>query len=115
VAIISATPQQVASWAKVASPKNPKGSLFVQVPASFILDGVDITDKDQKAPKDLPTSVDATRTFINKNGLALPEYSSYSVIRKTKEIINGRVVLQDTNNSANDFTTIEANPRGYAQ
>ncbi|MDQ8747628.1 DUF4876 domain-containing protein [Elizabethkingia miricola] len=115
VAIISATPQQVASWAKVASPKNPKGSLFVQVPASFILDGVDITDKEQKAPKDLPTSVDATRTFTNKNGLALPDYSSYSVIRKTKEIINGRVVLQDTNNSANDFITIEANPRGYAQ
>jgi hypothetical protein len=36
-------------------------------------------------------------------------------MRKTKETINGRVVLQDTNNSANDFVTVQANPRGYAQ
>lgn len=114
--ILRATDTEVATWKKVASPKAPTGTLFLQIPKNFIIDGIDITDKEQKAPKDFPADIDASRTFIvNAVGQAEGTFTGLSVIRKTKEIINGRVVLQDTNNSANDFVTIKANPRGYAQ
>ncbi|KAB1230617.1 DUF4876 domain-containing protein [Chryseobacterium viscerum] len=114
--ILRATDAEVASWKKVAAPKAPTGTLFLQIPKNYIIDGIDITDKEQKAPKDFPADIDASRTFIvNTVGQAEGTFTGLSVIRKTKEIINGRVVLQDTNNSANDFVTIKANPRGYAQ
>lgn len=114
--ILRATDTEVATWKKVASPKAPTGTLFLQIPKNYIIDGIDITDKEQKAPKDFPADIDASRTFIvNAVGQAEGTFTGLSVIRKTKEIINGRVVLQDTNNSANDFVTIKANPRGYAQ
>lgn len=114
--ILRATDAEVASWQKVASPKAPTGTLFLQIPKNYIIDGIDITDKEQKAPKDFPADIDASRTFIvNAAGQAEATFTGFSVIRKTKEMINGRVVLQDTNNSANDFVTIKANPRGYAQ
>ncbi|AIL44710.1 DUF4876 domain-containing protein [Elizabethkingia anophelis] len=115
VSIFRATQAEINTWKKVATPKSPKGNLSVQVPKGLIIDGVDITDKEQLVPKDLPTDIDATRTFINQNGSGLADYTSMSVMRRTKEVINGRVVLQDTNNSANDFVTVKANPRGYAQ
>ncbi|WP_288445590.1 DUF4876 domain-containing protein [uncultured Chryseobacterium sp.] len=114
--ILRATDAEVAAWKKVAAPKAPTGTLFLQIPKSYIIDGIDITDKEQKAPKDFPADIDASRTFIvNAAGQAEGTFTGLSVIRKTKEMINGRVVLQDTNNSANDFVTIKANPRGYAQ
>lgn len=114
--ILRATDAEVAGWQKVPSPKAPTGNLFLQIPKNYIIDGIDITDKEQKAPKDFPADIDASRTFIvNAVGQAEATFTGLSVIRKTKEIINGRVVLQDTNNSANDFVTIKANPRGYAQ
>ncbi|MCL1670683.1 DUF4876 domain-containing protein [Elizabethkingia sp. HX XZB] len=115
LAIFRASPEQINSWQKFANPKTPKGSLFLQIPKGLIIDGLDITDKEQLAPKDLPTDIDATRNFINQGGLGLADYTGMSLMRKTKETINGRVVLQDTNNSANDFVTVQANPRGYAQ
>jgi hypothetical protein len=114
--ILRATDTEVATWKKVAAPKAPTGTLFLQIPKNYIIDGIDITDKEQKVPKDFPADIDASRTFIvNAVGQAEGTFTGLSVIRKTKEIINGRVVLQDTNNSANDFVTIKANPRGYAQ
>ncbi|NIF04365.1 DUF4876 domain-containing protein [Chryseobacterium sp. Tr-659] len=116
VGILRATDAEIASWKKIPAPKAPTGTLFLQIPKKYIIDGIDITDKEQKAPKDFPSDIDASRTFI-ANGVGLGEamFTGLSVIRRTKEIINGRVVLQDTNNSANDFVTIKANPRGYAQ
>ncbi|CAD0220817.1 DUF4876 domain-containing protein (plasmid) [Chryseobacterium panacisoli] len=114
--ILRATDAEVASWQKVAAPKAPTGTLFLQIPKNYIIDGIDITDKEQKVPKDFPADIDASRTFIvNSLGQAEGTFTGFSVIRKTKEIVNGRMVLQDTNNSANDFVTIKANPRGYAQ
>ena len=89
--------------------------MFVQVPASFILDGVDITDKDQKAPKDLPTSVDATRTFTNKTDWHYQIIHRILLSERLKKSLTDVLCYRIQNNSANDFTTIEANPRGYAQ
>ena len=113
--IFRSSATEIESFKKIANPAKPTGNLFLQIPKRIIIDGVDITDKEQKVPKDLPGDIDATRTFINNNGLGLADYTGFSVMRKTKEVINGRTILLDTNNSAKDFTTVKANPRGYAQ
>lgn len=80
------------------------------------MDGVDIGNKTTAVvPKDLPNDIDAGRaTIMNAAGEIYGDYTSYSVVRKKKSTIGGRVILQDTNNSTNDFVTIKANPKGYA-
>jgi hypothetical protein len=53
--------------------------------------------------------LDALYTYV-PNGA----YSSQSAIRKTETTINGRKVLKDTNNSAEDFDFLPlAIPRGF--
>lgn len=56
----------------------------------------------------MTTEVDAQFTFVPEG-----TYSSYAVIRKTQTTINGRKILKDTNNSAEDFVSQKANPRGF--
>ncbi|WP_419870009.1 DUF4876 domain-containing protein [Chryseobacterium sp. CT-SW4] len=110
------TDTQISAYPKVPNPKDLTGKLYARIPKNIIMDGVDTTNKNLTAPKDLQNDVDAGRAYIqNSAGEAYADYTSYSVIRKTKTTINGRVVLQDTNNSTNDFVTIKANPKGYAE
>lgn len=103
------------SYAKVPNPKDLTGKKFVRIPKKIIMDGVDTTNKALTAPKDLQNDIDAGMAYIkNEAGEAYADYTSFSVIRKTKETINGRKVLVDTNNSTNDFVTIKAAPKAYA-
>ncbi|GAB3006547.1 DUF4876 domain-containing protein [Niabella terrae] len=69
---------------------------------SDILDAVEVIRpvESQRAPKRLWNTLDATGTFV-----AGGQYSSQSLIRKTVKVIEGRRILQDTNNSQNDFQT----------
>ncbi|WP_281231518.1 DUF4876 domain-containing protein [Flavobacterium gelatinilyticum] len=92
--------------------KNPKGdkNVFLQIPNSVLIDGVDTT-KDLGSnliPKKLPSEIDGGNTYLPSGA-----YSSKSVMRKTKTTIAGRIILQDTNNSTNDFVEVTANPRGF--
>lgn len=92
--------------------KNPKGdaALYLQIPNTALIDGVDTT-KDLGSgyiPKKFPAQIDGGTTYL-PSGF----FSSKSVIRKTKTTIAGRIILQDTNNSSNDFVEITANPRGF--
>ncbi|WP_407404096.1 DUF4876 domain-containing protein [Chryseobacterium sp.] len=82
---------------------------FLQIPTEVIIDGLDTQhyNPSSQRPKMLPSSIDAS--FINVDNM----YNSQSVMRKTKQKINNRVVLEDTNNSANDFVKIKANPKGF--
>ncbi|MCH5715179.1 DUF4876 domain-containing protein [Niabella hibiscisoli] len=48
----------------------------------------------------MPISLDATGAFVTGG-----QYSSQSLIRKITKTVDGRRILQDTNNSANDFET----------
>ncbi|MBE9585041.1 DUF4876 domain-containing protein [Mucilaginibacter sp. JRF] len=77
--------------------------LFIQIPASLIIDGVGLQHAvtASRVPKRMPDVVDAGETFVTGGS-----YSSQSVVRKTRRTTNGRVVLQDTNNSTNDFGVI---------
>lgn len=84
---------------------------FMQIPISKIIDGVDLQHYSPSSarPKMLQPQIDAS--FIGCDA----SFNSQSVIRKTKATVNGRIILEDTNNSANDFIKLaKANPKGFA-
>ncbi|MBN9285435.1 MULTISPECIES: DUF4876 domain-containing protein [Flavobacterium] len=83
---------------------------FIQIPKVKIIDGVELQhyNPSSQRPKMLQAEVDAS--FINCDAA----YNSQAVIRKTKTIVNGRKILEDTNNSSNDFIKQKANPKGFA-
>lgn len=101
-----------AEFAALKKYKNPKGdaNMALQIPIAALIDGVDTTRDlgSNLVPKKLPSQIDGGNTYIPSGA-----YSSKSVIRKTKTTITGRIILQDTNNSTNDFVEITANPRGF--
>lgn len=82
--------------------------LFIQIPASMIIDGVGLQHAvtASRVPKRMPDVVDAGETFVSGGS-----YSSQSVVRKTRRTVNGRTILQDTNNSNTDFgVLLKADP-----
>lgn len=84
---------------------------FYQIPNKLVIDAVEIqpATASSRVPKKLVASLDAGFTFA-PNG----SYSSQSVIRKMASTVNGRIILKDTNNSAEDFDYFNlANPRGF--
>ena len=85
---------------------------FKQIPNSVIIDGVELQhyNPNSQRPKMLSASIDAG--FTNTDAA----YNSQSVIRKVKTTLdNGRKVLEDTNNSTNDFVKLDkASPKGFA-
>lgn len=83
-----------------------------QIPPNYIIDAVEIQPSNGvRGPKRIFENLDASYTFTTPFG----EHSSHSVVRKTlRTTPNGRKVLQDTNNSLNDFVTIKAEPDAFA-
>ncbi|MFT3902972.1 MAG: DUF4876 domain-containing protein [Niabella sp.] len=82
---------------------------FMQLPIKYVLDAVEIQPGDgTKGPKRLPESLDkgAAGTDVVTN-------SGRSVIRKTLKKQRGRIILQDTDNSSNDFIGIKAEPKTF--
>jgi len=73
-----------------------------QAPSRGVIDAVEIITplETNRRPKRLPSTLDAAGTFVTAG-----QYSSQSLIRKTLKTVEGRKILQDTNNSANDFNT----------
>jgi hypothetical protein len=73
---------------------------YYQVPVAILIDGVGLnqTAAINRAPKYMNDVIDAGEIFTAKGS-----YSSQSVLRKTNKMVNGRVILKDTNNSSNDF------------
>ncbi|MEN5197134.1 MULTISPECIES: DUF4876 domain-containing protein [Sphingobacterium] len=83
---------------------------YIQVPVDVILDAVELqSSTSTQYPKRFSAQNDAG--WIAVDGGAR---SSNAVIRKTKAVVNGRRVLQDSNNSKDDFVSIKANPKGFA-
>ena len=93
------------------APPQANADKYYQIPIDFIIDGVEIQPSSaaSRVPKKLGASIDALYTYA-PNGA----YSSQSVIRKTETTVNGRRILKDTNNSAEDFDYFPlAIPRGF--
>lgn len=86
-------------------PGSSGATTYVQVPASWVIDGVEVmrTDKEYKR---LPTSVDASYALWPAS---TPK--GKSLLRKIDEEATassgGRVIYQDTNNSGADFKMID--------
>ncbi len=79
-------------------PESTYTKLYLQVPVEYVIDAVEIVRMDEsKRNKRLPTELDAGKIWCTDS------YIGKSVRRKVKQIINGKAVYQDTNNSTNDF------------
>ncbi|MFV0593306.1 MAG: DUF4876 domain-containing protein [Draconibacterium sp.] len=78
------------------------GGIFncFMVPYGWVIDGVENAFlNDLGVYKRLPNSIDVG--YIQHSG----SYEGVSIRRKVKEVIDGRTIYQDTNNSSNDFLT----------
>lgn len=83
---------------------------YYQIPNKYVIDAVETQPSAiEQVPKKFAANFDAGFAYVTKGS-----YSSQSVIRKTAKVIGSRRVLQDTNNSSNDFDYFDvANPRGF--
>jgi len=91
------------TWIKYPAPSSTT-NLGLQVSSAGVIDAVEIITplETNRVPKRLPTGMDAAGTFVTGG-----QYSSQSLIRKVLKTVEGRKILQDTNNSVNDFDTKE--------
>lgn len=72
---------------------------YGKVPNAYILDAVEVTwDEAHAIYKRFPLELDAGYTYV-----AAGSKSGLCVRRKVKEIVDGRYIYQDTNNSTEDF------------
>ena len=112
--VIFTTDENVKKWPTVYAYGKTKGNRFMKIPASSVLDGVEILQNKSQTGVDVNTKrlfdyIDAG--YININ--AVNGYNGEVVYRKTESTADdGRKILTDTNNSQNDFAvTTDINPR----
>lgn len=79
-------------------PGKPTGTDYLMIPVEYVLDGVECVTSSTETFKRLPTSIDAGFIYVDGSGCF------QSVIRKVQEVVDGRTVYEDTNNSTGDFT-----------
>ncbi|EOR93488.1 hypothetical protein ADIARSV_3337 [Arcticibacter svalbardensis MN12-7] len=93
-----------ATWPAYSSPNirtiTSTTQLYPQIPISTIIDAVELENpvSSLRVPKRLQNQLDAGPAYVPAG-----QYASQSLVRKTVKTVNGRRVLQDTNNSHNDF------------
>ncbi len=83
---------------------NQKTKLYMQIPNDIIIDGVEVNAEDNSRlfPRRLNPAIDGGYAFVPKGA-----YSSQAIVRKVVKEVDGRKILQDTNNSTNDFEVID--------
>jgi len=81
---------------------------YGKIPNEFVIDAVEVTwDEAHAIYKRFPLELDAGYTYV-----AAGSRSGKCIRRKVKEIIDGRYVYQDTNNSTEDFLK-DADPKPW--
>jgi hypothetical protein len=82
----------------MTKPGSTSSTQYFMVHKDWVVDGVECNrPEEDKRFKRLPTSVDAGWVW------SLATYNSKSVRRKVAQILDGKVIYKDTNNSSNDF------------
>lgn len=83
---------------------------YPKIANKYIIDAVEtVEDEAHSIYKRLPAEIDAGYTYITTGS-----YSGKCIRRKVKDIISGRVVYQDTNNSTDDFLKdVDPKPKIY--
>ena len=108
------TTESVKDYKRYATPNTTtitsSTRLHFQIPIKHVIDAIETQPSPtEQIPKKFNGNLDAGFAFVPKGA-----YTSQSVIRKTARTIGTRRVLQDTNNSSNDFDFLDkANPRGF--
>lgn len=76
-----------------------KTKFFLMIPQEWVIDCIEcVENADRLSYKRVPNELDNGATYL-PNGL----YSGESIIRKSSIAKDGRIIYQDTNNSANDM------------
>jgi len=114
--VIFSTDEDVSQWPRVYAYGKTRGNLFMKIPTSSVIDAVEVLKNRAQTGPDINTKrlfdyMDASYTYCS----SASGYSGEIVYRKTASVAaDGRKVLQDTNNSLNDFaTSTTLNPRQY--
>lgn len=81
------------------APDQPTGLDYLKVPKEWVLDGIECVTSAERNNKRLPTSVDAGFFFIDGGSAGC----GLGAVRKVEEVVNGRIIYQDTNNSSLDL------------
>ncbi len=79
---------------------------YLRIPKEYIIDAVECVNHDpSRRNKRVLSDLDAGYTFLDAGYTFISSgtYSSKSVRRKVKQIIDGKVIYKDTNNSTEDF------------
>ncbi|MCB2197044.1 MAG: DUF4876 domain-containing protein [Bacteroidetes bacterium] len=85
----------------IPEPNNTQGYTIMRINSSDVLDGFEsLAYANSGGYKRLPESIDAGFTYCN--GI----FNLESCRRKVEDNINGRIILQDTNNSSEDFEVV---------
>jgi len=72
---------------------------YLRIPKEYVIDAVECMNHDpNRRNKRVPSDLDAGYTFISAG-----TYSGKSIRRKVNQIIDGKVIYKDTNNSTEDF------------
>jgi hypothetical protein len=74
-----------------------KTKIYIWIPKDFVLDGVECIYDENKYVKNLHKDIDESYTFVSKI------FKGYSLRRKVIDVVNGRALYMDTNNSKVDF------------
>lgn len=113
--ILIKTTEDVAAWEKVYPDGKSKGTQYLKTPVKYVIDGVEAmkntsTGLPNVTNKRLYPHIDAGYTFIN----AVNGRNGEVVCRKILRTEGDRVVLQDTNNSSEDFQALkDVQPRKF--
>ncbi len=100
---------------KMATDKNNGVSISYPIPVSIILDAVEaIKDETQVQNKRVPTSLDAGYIWVTDDNGEPAIQVGKSIVRKViGNTEDGRVILQDTNNTTEDFELKSREIRRY--
>lgn len=116
--IIYKLPKPIRSYPQWAAPDvlvvDGSTKKFHQIPIINILDGVNTLNPNpeasQRNARKLNNKIDAGPTWVTDG-----QYSSQALMRKVERVEGGRKILKETNNSAEDFITINLPvPYGFA-
>ena len=82
-------------------PVKPNASQkFLMIHKDWVIDGVECVTSASKANKRIPNNIDAGFTYIPTS------YLGNSVCRKVDEVVDGRTIYMDSNNSSEDFEVV---------
>jgi hypothetical protein len=116
--VIFRTTEDVKEWLTVYAYGKTRGNRFMRMHIDAVLDGVDIVKNKAQTGADinskrLPQSIDASYGCFSTAAGNIGE----RLVRKTlSATTDGRKILQDTNNSLNDFICNDnINPREYLE